>query len=156
MHDSPPGVSETSAFGAGDPPGQSSGVFPFNPDGVPNDPCPYLISCCLDTEVPSVRQRRVVERSRTLVLSWDHAWFAQHEPGDDLNVFLWTELEDDIDDAFDPTTPYVNPLISRYAPFRGKAFEGEVLTDDVLRAGRGAVPCRPTGRVLPDAGRMTA
>lgn len=55
------------------------------------------------------------------MLSWDHAWFAHHDPGDDLNVFLWTELEDGIDDAFDPTTPYVNPLISRYAPFRGKA-----------------------------------
>jgi hypothetical protein len=125
IRDLPPGVSETSAFGAGNFPGQSSGVFLFNPDGVPNGPCPHLISCCLDAEVLRVRQRRVVERPHTLVLSWDHAWFAQHDPGDDLNAFLWTELEDGIDDAFDPTTPYVNPLVSRYAPIRGKALKAK-------------------------------
>ena len=35
-------------------------------------------------------------------------------PDDECNVFLWTELGDGNDDAYDPTTPYLRRRSKRY------------------------------------------
>lgn len=93
-------------------PDESRQVFIFNPDGSPNRPCPHVISFVMDAWVnvfPSDDpdgDGDKFERPVSHSITWDHPWFAENDPDQHLEVYLWTELEPDAPTAFDPPTRY--------------------------------------------------
>lgn len=90
-------------------PGGASGVLVFNPDGVPNRPCPHLVSFVADPEVTTLRGRALFSHT----ISWDHPWFAANDPRQVLEVFLWTVVYEGGREAYNPPGPFDTRSVRR-------------------------------------------
>src|SRR5688572_4837779 len=69
----------------------------FNPDGFPNRPCPHLLSCYFDAH--AVTRGPGGDDAERLDFSggYNHDWLKQNDRDDELNIYLWTDLDDGVD-----------------------------------------------------------
>jgi hypothetical protein len=87
-------------------PAEPRRIFLFNSDGVPNCPCPHMVSLILNAWVNVLREDGESERPVSHSMSWDHSWFDVNDRGKLLEEFLWLEVCNGDTSAFYPETRF--------------------------------------------------